>query len=166
MTTPVTPCIWLDGNAEEAANFYVSVFADSHIDQISRFQTDAPFPPHYPAGTALIATFTLGGRPFATMNAGSAFRPTEAISFVLPVADQAELDRYWSALTADGGAESMCGWCKDRFGVSWQIVPANLVAMQVAGTPEQNARMWTALMTMGKIDIATLEAAYAGEPQP
>jgi predicted 3-demethylubiquinone-9 3-methyltransferase (glyoxalase superfamily) len=163
MTTPVTPCIWLDGNAEEAANFYVSVFADSHIDQISRFQTDAPFPPHYPAGTALIATFTLGGRPFATMNAGSAFRPTEAISFVLPVADQAELDRYWSALTADGGAESMCGWCKDRWGLSWQIVPQAMIDMQRSGTPEQIGRMFAVMMSMRKLDIATLESAFRGE---
>ncbi|BAK68282.1 conserved hypothetical protein [Sphingobium sp. SYK-6] len=163
MTQPITPCIWMDGTAEEAATFYVSIFEDSRIDSISRYAADSPFPPHFKAGTAMLVTFTLKGRPFAALNGGPQFPQTEAVSFVIPVEDQAELDRLWDALIADGGAESMCGWCKDRFGVSWQVVPRRLLEMQIQGTAEQNARMGNALMTMRKLDIAALEAAFAGE---
>lgn len=161
MIDPITPCIWMDGTAEEAARFYVSLFPDSRIDQISRYPAESPFPPHFKAGTALLVTFTLAGRPFATLNGGPDFPQTEAVSFVVPVADQAAVDRLWDGIIADGGAESMCGWCKDRYGVSWQVVPRALLTMQTQGSPAQVARMSQALMTMHKLDLAALETAFA-----
>ncbi len=163
MIDPITPCIWMDGTAEEAAHFYVSLFPDSRIDEISRYPAESPFPPHYKAGTPLLVTFTLAGRPFATLNGGPDFPQTEAVSFVVPVADQAAVDRLWAGLIADGGAESMCGWCNDRYGVSWQVIPHALLTMQAQGSPEQVGRMSKALMTMHKLDLAILEAAFAGE---
>jgi len=163
LTDPITPCIWMNGTAEEAAHFYVSLFPDSQIDQISHYTADSPFPPYFKAGTAMLVTFTLAGRPFAALNGGPQFPQSEAVSFVVPVADQAALDRVWDALIADGGAESMCGWCKDRYGVSWQVVPRALLDMQAQGRPEQVARMNEALMTMHKLDLAALKAAFAGE---
>lgn len=163
LTDPITPCIWMDGTAEEAARFYVSLFPDSRIGQISRYTADSPFPPHFKAGTAMLVTFTLAGRPFATLNGGPQFPQSEAISFVVPVADQAALDRVWDALIADGGTPSVCGWCKDRYGVSWQVVPRVLLDMQAEGRPEQVTRMNEVLMTMRKLDLAVLQAASAGE---
>jgi len=163
MTSPITPCIWMDDTAEEAAAFYVSLFPNSSIGRISRYAEDSPFPPHFKAGTAMLVEFTLDGRPFATLNGGPMFPQTEAVSFVIPVEDQAEVDRYWDALIADGGAQSMCGWCKDRFGVSWQVVPRRLLDLQTSGTPAQAQRMNAAMMTMHKLDLAALQAAFAGE---
>jgi len=163
MSNPITPCIWMDGTAEEAATFYTSLFANSKIDQISRYAEDSPFPPNFKAGTAMLVSFTINGQPFAALNGGPIFPQTEAVSFVIPVEGQAELDRYWTALIADGGSESMCGWCKDKYGVSWQVVPRKLLDMQVNGTHEQVVRLWQAVMTMHKLDLATLEAAFEGE---
>jgi len=163
MSHPITPCIWMNGTAEEAAAFYVSLFDDSRIEQITRYPADSLFPPYFKAGTALLVNFTIAGQPFAALNGGPQFPQTEAVSFVIPVEDQAELDRYWEGLIADGGAESMCGWCKDRYGVSWQVVPRKLLDMQMSGTPEQNERLWGALMTMRRLDLAALEAAFAGD---
>ncbi|MBN8831653.1 MAG: VOC family protein [Sphingomonadales bacterium] len=163
MSNPITPCIWMNGTAEEAANFYVSLFDDSRIDAVMRYTADQPFPPSFPPGTALMVSFTIKGQPFATLNGGPQFPQTEAVSFVIPVESQAELDRYWTALIADGGAESMCGWCKDKYGVSWQVVPRQLLDMQHSGTREQVARLWRALLAMRKLDLAALEAAFAGE---
>ncbi|MCW2336301.1 putative 3-demethylubiquinone-9 3-methyltransferase (glyoxalase superfamily) [Sphingobium sp. B2D3A] len=163
MTSAITPCIWMDGTAEEAATFYVSLFPDSRIDRIVRYVDDSPFPPSFPAGTAMLVLFTLGGRPFSALNGGPMFPQTEAVSFVIPVDDQAELDRVWTELIADGGAESMCGWCKDRFGVSWQVVPRRALEMQASDDADAVRRMSSALMTMHKIDIATLETAFSGD---
>lgn len=165
MSHAVTPCIWMDNSAEEAANFYIGIFPNSQIDRISRYIEDSPFVPGLKAGTAMLVNFTLDGRPFATLNGGPMFPQSEAVSFVIPVETQTELDRYWDALVADGGSESRCGWCKDRFGVSWQVVPAQLLEMQANGTAEQNARMMAALMTMGRLDIGALEAAYRGDAE-
>jgi len=163
MSHPITPCIWMNGTAEEAADFYVSLFDDSRIAQITRYPADSLFLPYFKAGTALLVNFTIAGQAFAALNGGPQFPQTEAVSFVIPVEDQAELDRYWEGLIADGGAESMCGWCKDRYGVSWQVVPRKLLDMQMSGTPEQNERLWGALMTMRRLDLAALEAAFAGD---
>ena len=163
MASPITPCIWMDGTAEEAATFYVSLFPNSRIDRISRYAADSPFPPSFPAGTAMLVLFTLDGRPFSSLNGGPMFPQTEAVSFVIPVEDQAELDRYWSALTADGGEESMCGWCKDRFGVSWQVVPRKLLEMQASEDAAAVHRLNSAIMTMRKLDIAALETAFSGD---
>jgi predicted 3-demethylubiquinone-9 3-methyltransferase (glyoxalase superfamily) len=163
MTKSITPCIWMDGTAEEAANFYVSLFPNSTIGSIARYPENSPFPPAFPPGTAMLVAFELDGQPFATLNGGPIFPQTEAVSFVIPVDDQAELDRYWTALTADGGSESMCGWCKDRFGVSWQVVPRQLLAMQMSGDAAAVARLSNAIISMQKLDISTLEAAFAGD---
>ncbi len=163
MPGPITPCIWMDGTAQEAARFYVSLSPNSRIDQISHYPEDSPFPPNYKAGTAMLVSFTLDGRPFATLNGGPIFPQTEAVSFVIPVEDQAEIDRYWEALTADGGSESVCGWCKDRYGVSWQVVPRAMLDMQASGTAAQNVRMQRALMAMRKPDLAALVAAFEEE---
>ena len=164
MPSPITPCIWMDGTAEEAANFYISLFPDSRIDSITRYEPNSPFPSEFSAGTAMLVAFTLNGQPFTTLNGGPLFPQTEAISLVIPVEDQAELDRYWDALTANGGQESMCGWCKDRFGVSWQVVPRKLLDMQAGGDAAAVHRMNMAIMTMRRLDLAQLEAAFEGEP--
>jgi len=163
MSHPITPCIWMNGTAEDAANFYVSLFDDARIDEISRYYEGQPFPPSFPPGTALLVNFTINGQPFALLNGGPAFPLTEAVSFVIPVETQAELDRYWEGLIADGGAESMCGWCKDKYGVSWQIVPRKVLEMHVNGTSEQKARVWGVILSSRKLDLAALEAAYEGE---
>jgi predicted 3-demethylubiquinone-9 3-methyltransferase (glyoxalase superfamily) len=110
----------------------------------------------------LFVTFTINGQPYSILNGGPYFQLNEAVSFMIPVSTQDEIDRYWDALIADGGAESQCGWCKDRFGVSWQVTPQQVLDMQVHGTPEQVGRMWTAMMTMRKLDLATLTAAFEG----
>lgn len=163
MTNPITPCIWMDGTAEDAANFYVSLFPNSRIDSVSRYEPDSPFPTEFPEGTAMLVAFTLNGQPFSTLNGGPLFPQTEAVSLVIPVDDQEELDRYWDAITSDGGQESMCGWCKDRFGVSWQVVPRKLLDMQASGDTAAVHRMNLAIMGMRRLNLARLEAAFEGE---
>lgn len=164
--TAITPCLWMNGTAEEAATFYVGLFDEARIDSIIRYTADQPFPAPFEAGTAMLVTFTINGQPFSLLNGGAEFAQSEAVSFVIPVKTQAELDRYWDALIADGGSESVCGWCKDKYGVSWQVVPESLLAMQAQGSKDQVERLWNAVFTMKKLDIATLEAAYAGEDVP
>jgi predicted 3-demethylubiquinone-9 3-methyltransferase (glyoxalase superfamily) len=155
----IAPCLWFDGQAEAAVRFYCSVFPGSAIGTVSRYGDGMPFP----AGTVLLIEFTLDGQRFQALNGGPQFQFSEAVSFSVPCADQAEVDRYWDALTAGGGTAGPCGWLKDRFGVSWQIVPLSLGRMQKDGSPEQIQRMMGALMRMSKLDVAALEAAYAGE---
>lgn len=154
----ITPCLWFDRNAEEAARFYVSLFPNAAVGAISRYGEGMPLP----AGTALMVEFTLDGQRFQALNGGPVFTFSEAISFSVPCADQAEVDRYWDALIADGGSPGRCGWLKDRFGLSWQIVPQAMNRLQKEGRPEQVGRMMGALMRMTKLDIAALEAAFAG----
>jgi predicted 3-demethylubiquinone-9 3-methyltransferase (glyoxalase superfamily) len=154
----IAPCLWFDGKAEEAARFYVSVFPNSSIGSISCYREGMPLP----AGTVLLVEFTLNGQRFQALNGGPKFRFSEAVSFSVPCADQAEVDRYWEALTAAGGAPGPCGWLKDRFGVSWQIVPEALGRMMKNGSGEQVGRMMGALMAMSKLDVRALEAAYGG----
>lgn len=158
MPGEIAPCLWFNGHAEPAATFYVSVFPNSAISRIGRWGKDGRFP----EGTALIVSFSLNGRPFQALNGGPEFTMSEAVSFSVPCEDQPEIDRYWAALTVDGGNPGQCGWLKDRFGVSWQIVPRALARMEADGTPEQRARMFAALMQMRKLDIAALEAAFSG----
>jgi predicted 3-demethylubiquinone-9 3-methyltransferase (glyoxalase superfamily) len=155
----IAPCLWFNGDAEEAARFYVSVFPDSRVDTVSHCGEGMPFP----AGTVLLVEFTLLGQRFQALNGGPQFHFSEAISFSVPCADQTELDRYWGALTADGGTAGPCGWLKDRFGVSWQIVPETVLRMMKQGSREPLARMMGALMKMSKLDVAALEAAYRGD---
>jgi predicted 3-demethylubiquinone-9 3-methyltransferase (glyoxalase superfamily) len=159
MTTTMTPypCLWFDGGkAEEAASFWVSLLPDSRIEKVWRTPADTP---SGPAGTVLTVDFTLGGRLFQGLNGGPEFTFNEAISLVVECDDQAEVDRLWAALTADGGEPGPCGWLKDRFGVSWQIVPRRLNELVSDPDPERARRAMEAMLKMGKIEIAELERA-------
>ena len=155
MKQKITPFLWFDGNAEEAVNFYLSVFPDTKLGEVSHYGEGMPMP----AGTVLVANFTLFGQEFGAINAGPEFKFTEAISFMIDCKDQAEVDYYWDKLTADGGEPSQCGWLKDKFGLSWQVVPSVLGELMTNPDPAKANRVTQALMQMGKIDIATLEAA-------
>ncbi len=155
----ITNCLWFDGQAEEAAEFYVSVFPDSSVTAVSRYGEGAPFP----AGTALTVEFQLNGTPYQGLNGGPQFSFNEAISFSISCADQAEVDYYWDKLTADGGSEGQCGWLKDKFGVSWQVVPQALGSIMSGDDAAGVGRAMQAFMGMQKFDIAALEAAYRGE---
>jgi predicted 3-demethylubiquinone-9 3-methyltransferase (glyoxalase superfamily) len=154
MTSKVSTCLWFDGNAEEAANFYVSLIPESHIETV--FRPDQ-------AGPALMVVFTLAGTPFQALNGGPKFKHSEAASISVSTRDQEETDRFWIALTANGGSESRCGWLKDRFGVSWQIVPEVLPRLLTSPDGPAANRAMQAMFDMGKIDIAGLEAAYHGK---
>ncbi len=154
----LTPCLWFDGNAEEAANFYVSVFPNSKISKITRWGDVGPGP----KGSVLTVEFELDGEAFLALNGGPQFRFSEAVSFQVPCADQAELDRYWDTLSA-GGETGPCGWLKDRFGLSWQVFPAvlpNLISD--SAHPDKADRAMAAMMQMSKFDLAKLQAAYDG----
>ena len=157
----ITPCLWFDGDAEEAARFYVSLLPDSRIASVSRSPADNP---STPAGGVLLVGFTLAGQPFTGLNGGPGFPFTEATSFVIDCADQAEVDRLWDALIEDGGSPSQCGWLKDRFGVSWQVVPRQLGEM--LGDPDRvrAGRAMEAMLKMSKIDVAEMRRAFEGEP--
>lgn len=157
----IAPCLWFNGEAEEAAAFYVSLFRDAKIGAISRYGEGMPFP----AGTALMVEFTLAGERFQALNGGPQFPHSEAISLSVDCADQAEVDHFWNALTANGGSPSRCGWLKDRFGVSWQIVPQQLGEIMKRPDSAGSARAMQAMMGMSKLDVAALEAAYAGGEQ-
>lgn len=160
MTDKIVPCIWYDGAAEEAATFYTSLLPESRIDYVMRSPVDTP---SGPAGMVLTVEFTLAGRAYLGLNGGPVFPHTEAVSFQIMTDDQAETDRLWNALIADGGRESNCGWLKDRWGLSWQIVPRRLMALIKDPDAERARRAMTAMMSMKKIDIATLERAVGAE---
>jgi predicted 3-demethylubiquinone-9 3-methyltransferase (glyoxalase superfamily) len=154
----ITPCLWFDGKAEEAANFYASLFADSRVDAVHRAPSDYP---SGKAGDVLTVEFTLMGRPFTGLNGGPLFLFNEAISFQIPVETQAEADHLADALSAVPEAEQ-CGWVKDRFGVSWQIVPRQLIRLIGDADPARARRAFGAMMQMKRIDIAALERAANG----
>jgi predicted 3-demethylubiquinone-9 3-methyltransferase (glyoxalase superfamily) len=158
MTKPsrISTCLWFERDAEEAANLYTSLFDNSRIGAVSRYGEGAPFP----KGTAWLVEFTLDGTQYQALNGGPHFKLTEAASISVACDTQAEIDRLWTRLTANGGAESHCGWLKDRFGLSWQIVPSQMNAWMM--DPARAARVVAAFMPMKKLDIATLEAAYRG----
>lgn len=156
----VVPCLWYDSQAEEAANFYVSLLPDSHVDAVHRSPADNP---SGPAGAVLLVEFTLAGRPYQALNGGPYFTFTEAVSFVINCADQAEVDRLWDALIADGGKPSQCGWLKDRFGLSWQIVPEAMGKLMASPDKAASKRAMQAMLKMQKLDVAELERAFAGE---
>lgn len=158
MIGEIAPCLWFNGQAEQAVRFYTRLFPNSSIGSISRWGKDG----RLPEGTALLVEFTLNGRSFQALNGGPEYTLSEAVSFSVPCETQAEIDHYWDALTADGGKPVQCGWLKDRFGASWQIVPKAIGRMWAEGTPEQYRRMMAALMRMVKLDIAALEAAFKG----
>ena len=156
----ISPCLWFDDNAEDAARFYTAIFPDSRIDSIDRSPGETP---SGPKDTVLTVDFTLAGNSYIGLNGGPDFTFNEAISLSIDCEDQAEVDRYWDALLADGGEESVCGWLKDRFGVSWQVIPRRLPEMLKSSDREAAARALAAMLKMVKIDVATLERAYAGE---
>jgi predicted 3-demethylubiquinone-9 3-methyltransferase (glyoxalase superfamily) len=164
MNTSNTPakntiCIWYDRDAEEAARFYASVFPDSEVKAVHLAPGDFP---DGKQGAVLTVEFTVLGIPCMGINGGSAFKQTEAFSFQVSTQDQAETDRYWHAIVSNGGQESACGWCKDKWGVSWQITPAILMQAVTHADPALAKRAFDAMMQMGKIDIATIEAAMRG----
>src|SRR5246127_737377 len=154
----IIPCLWFDGNAEEAAKFYVSVFPNSHVDAIQRAPSDYP---SGKAGDVLLVEFTLMGQPFTGLNGGPLFQFNEAVSFQIPVETQAEVDRFTDALSAVPEAEQ-CGWVKDRFGVSWQIVPRPLIQLIGDADRDRARQTFDAMMQMKRIDIAALERAADG----
>lgn len=157
----LTPCIWLDGTAEQAAEFYVSVFPNSKIVDTLKQTEAVPADIEAPVetGSTLMVYFELDGQPFSALNGGPMFQVSEAISFEIDCKDQAEVDYYWDALTADGGQEQPCGWVKDKFGVSWQVVPTEFMELAQGPADKANAMM-QAMYGMKKLDIAALRAAY------
>jgi predicted 3-demethylubiquinone-9 3-methyltransferase (glyoxalase superfamily) len=156
-----TICLWFDRDAEAAARFYAQTFPDSRVDAVHRAPSDFP---SGKAGDVLTVQFTVCGVPCLGLNGGPAFKQTEAFSFQIATDDQAETDRYWSAIVGNGGAESACGWCKDRWGLSWQITPRVLTEAMAQGG-EVAKRAFDAMMEMRKIDVARIEAAVRG-PTP
>ncbi len=155
----ISPCLWFDGEAEEAARFYVSLLPGSRIEHIQRNVMDIPAGK---AGTVLVVYFTLAGQGFMALNGGMRNEYTNAVSFSITCADQAEVDRLWAALSADGGTPVACGWIKDRYGVPWQIVPDVLPRFLADADPAKAQRVMQAMMKMVKLDIAGLQAAYDG----
>lgn len=155
----IAPCLWFDGEAEEAARFYVSLFPGSEIGTISRYGEGAPFP----AGTALLVEFILAGQRHQALNGGPQFPHGEAVSFSIACADMAEVDHYWDGLIQGGGTHGRCGWLKDRFGISWQVVPDGLADLITDPNPARAARAMEALMGMSKLDLAALRAAAHGD---
>ena len=159
MADKLTTVLWFDGDAEEAARFYADTFPDSAVGTIFRAPSDFPGGKQ---GDALTVEFTVCGRAFSGLNGGDMFKPNESVSFMVVTEDQAETDRYWDAITGNGGQESACGWCKDKWGVSWQIPPRALLQSQAAGG-EEARRAFEAMMTMHKIDVAAIDAARKGD---
>ncbi|WP_182525171.1 VOC family protein [Nocardioides dongkuii] len=159
MDAKLYPCLWFDGNAQEAATFYASVLPDSHVDKLWRSPVETPAGPE---GMVLLVDFTVAGQPVQGLNGGPDFTFSEAVSFVIECDDQAEVDRLWTTLTADGGEGGPCGWLKDRFGLSWQIVPRRLNELMEDPDPDRARRAMEAMLKMGKIDIAEVERAADG----
>ena len=156
----ISPCLWFDGEAEEAAKFYVSLLPDSRIEKVQKNVVDGPAGK---AGTVLVVEFTLAGQSYLALNGGTRFEYTHAISFKIDCADQAEVDRLWDTLSANGGSIEQCGWLRDRYGVSWQIVPAVLMKY-IGGSDAAGARRaMQAMLEMVKLDIEGLRRAYEGK---
>ncbi len=154
----ITTCLWFDGRAEEAANFYVTLLPDSRIDDIMRAPADYP---GGAAGSVLTVEFTLAGRRFLGLNGGPQFPFTEAVSLMINCTTQDEVDRYWETLAAGGGAPGQCGWLKDKYGLSWQIVPSVLLELMKDKDPHRSRRVMQAMMEMTKLDVARLKQAAA-----
>ena len=159
ITQKITPFLWFDDKAEEAAKFYTSIFKNSKIGNITRYDEEAAGPTGRPAGSVMTVDFQLAGKEFVALNGGPMFKFTEAISFVVNCENQEEVDYFWSKLSA-GGEESRCGWLKDKFGLSWQVVPTVLTEMLADNDTVKAKRVTHAMLQMDKIDIAVLKKAY------
>jgi len=158
----ITPCLWFDSNAEEAVKFYASLFKNSKIKSITRYSEEAAKASGRPKGSVLTVAFQLEGQEFLALNGGPIFKFTEAVSFIVNCATQAEVDRLWEELS-EGGEEGQCGWLKDRYGLSWQIVPTILSEMLQDGDAARSERVMRALLQMKKLDIKKLKQAYEQE---
>ncbi|MGH9740496.1 MAG: VOC family protein [Candidatus Acidiferrales bacterium] len=159
----VYPCLWFDGNAEEAASFYTSIFNNSKIGAISRYGEDAANAAGRPVGSAMVVIFQINGQDFMGLNGGPQFKFSEAVSFVANCESQEEVGQLWEKLSA-GGKKDRCGWLKDKFGLSWQIVPTTLARLMSDPNPQKRSRVMQALLQMDKLDISALERAYYAEP--
>jgi predicted 3-demethylubiquinone-9 3-methyltransferase (glyoxalase superfamily) len=159
----ITPFLWFDHQAEEAAKFYTSVFKNSKVGKILRYDEAAAKASGRPVGSVLTIEFEIEGQKFTALNGGPQFKFNESVSFVVYCETQDEVDYFWQKLTADGGQESECGWLRDKFGLSWQVTPTVLIEMLHDKDPKKSGRVMNAMMQMQKIDISKLKAAYAGE---
>jgi predicted 3-demethylubiquinone-9 3-methyltransferase (glyoxalase superfamily) len=162
MKAKITPCLWFDFNAEEAVDFYLRTFGSGRILRTSHYGEAVP----QHRGKVMLIEFELFGQPFQALNGGPHFRFTEALSLSVDCEDQAEVDRLWAALSAEGGIEMPCGWVKDRFGLSWQIVPRGMIEMHTDADPAKARRAAEAMFTMKKIDIAAVRRAFEGATSP
>jgi len=151
----ITPFLWFDNNAEEAMNYYISIFQNSKVLGVSRYGDAGPGP----KGTVMVASFEINGQKFTALNGGPRFKFTEAISFVIDCKSQEEVDHYWYKLS-EGGEESMCGWLKDKYGLSWQVVPDKLIELMQDKDPKKAGNVMQAMLKMRKIDISVLQKAY------
>ncbi|WP_164702832.1 VOC family protein [Modestobacter sp. KNN46-3] len=156
----IVPNLWFDSQAEEAANYYIDVFGEGRVLSVARYPEGAPGP----AGSVMSVEFELAGQRFVGINGGPQFPFTEAVSFQIDCADQADVDRYWDRLVGDGGEESQCGWLKDRYGLSWQVVPAGMEELFADPDPSRAQRAVQAMLGMRKLDLAALRAAADGVP--
>ncbi|HJX81696.1 MAG TPA: VOC family protein [Candidatus Udaeobacter sp.] len=159
----ITPFLWFDNQAEEAAKFYTSVFRNSKIGKILCYDEASAKAAGRPAGSVLTVEFEIGGQKFTALNGGPEFKFNESVSFVVNCKTQEEVDYFWEKLTADGGQKSQCGWLKDKFGLSWQVTPTVLIDMLNDKDPKKAERVMKAMMQMQKIEINKLKAAYAGK---
>jgi predicted 3-demethylubiquinone-9 3-methyltransferase (glyoxalase superfamily) len=158
----ITPCLWFDSNAEEAANYYVSIFKNSKINRVTHYDQASAEVSGKPEGSVLTVEFTIDGHDFVVMNGGPEFKFSMATSFMIDCKTQEEVDHFWQKLSEDGGKTSQCGWTMDKFGVTWQVVPTVLNDLLVDPDKEKAARVMKAMLTMTKLDIAQLEAAARG----
>lgn len=158
LKAPIMPCLWFDGQAEEAAKFYTSVFADSKVTNISYYPEAGQDKHGQAPGRVMTVVFELNGHQFMGLNGGPHFKFSEAISLCVMCENQEEIDYFWDALTADGGMEVECGWLKDKFGLSWQVMPANIAEL-IGSDPERSSRVMQVVMSSKKLNIAAMEAA-------
>ncbi len=163
ITRKITPFLWFDDQAEQAAKFYASIFKNSRIKSVHRYNKTGAKASGRPKGSVMTVSFQLAGQDFTALNGGPVFKFNESLSFVVNCANQEEVDYFWRRLTSGGGKQSQCGWLKDRYGLWWQIVPVEVIRMLSDKNPDRSARVMEVLLSMQKIDLAKLRRAYAGK---